>query len=403
MSSTSSQNHLLSLKVLRLSKPSFHQKLELDPITETQNETQITDILSVPGAFGNIYLGETFTSYLCVNNDSLTAVQDVAFKAELQTASQRFTLADTIGASPAGSTTNLATKSKLEQVSLLPKQSAEFILHHEIKELGIHILVCSVHYTPSSPSKSSQIDTQRKFFRKFFKFQVLNPLSVKTKVNSLEDGRICLEIQVQNQAIIPLYLQPIQLDANKLFTAEDMCVRDDGSVFDNSILQSQDTRQYLFILHPKDANDLTTKTTSSLGSLDIYWTSTLGQVGHLQTSQLVRKLPSINPFEMSIVTMPKVIKVEKPFKITFRIRNNLEKERLRLSVHGIKAKMSNLVLRGSSVHDVGTLDGQSTYDFELEFFPLVPGLHKLCGLSISEKLSGSEIELAAFGLIHVLS
>ena len=40
-------------------------------------------------AFGNIYLGETFTSYLSINNDSTTAVNDVAFKAELQTSSQR--------------------------------------------------------------------------------------------------------------------------------------------------------------------------------------------------------------------------------------------------------------------------------------------------------------------------
>jgi hypothetical protein len=389
------QTHLLSLKVLRLSKPSFHQKLDLDPLKESRNETQITDILSLPPAFGNIYLGETFTSYLCVNNDSLTAAQEVAFKAELQTASQRFTLADTIGASPAGSMDVLSSKSQLEQVSLLPKQSAEFILHHEIKELGIHILVCSVHYTPSTKQ-----DTQRKFFRKFFKFQVLNPLSVKTKVNSLDDGRVCLEVQVQNLAAIPLYFEKMNLEASDLFIIKDITGCD--SVFEDSILQPQDTRQYLYIMYPKDPNDLQTKTTSNLGRLDIHWTSTLGQVGHLQTSQLVRKLPSMNPFEMSIVKLPKVVQVEKIFTITFCIRNNLDKERLRLAVHGIKSKMTNIMLRGPSIHEVGTLDGQSTYTFDLDFFPLSAGLFPLTGLAISEKLSGSEVEIDSLGLIHVL-
>ncbi len=32
-----------------------------------------------------------------------------------------------------------------------------------------------------------------KNFRKFYKFQVVNPLAVKTKVNTLGDGKIMLE------------------------------------------------------------------------------------------------------------------------------------------------------------------------------------------------------------------
>jgi hypothetical protein len=166
-----STTHLLTLKVLRLSKPSFSTKEEPELIEEDLNNVETTDFLSLPAAFGNIYLGETFSSYLCVNNDSLTSVQNVAFKAELQTASQRFTLADTIGtASPVNSNANLSPRrTSISDVSLLPRQSSEFILHHEIKELGIHILVCSVHYSPQT--KSTTMD--RKFFRKFFKFQVI--------------------------------------------------------------------------------------------------------------------------------------------------------------------------------------------------------------------------------------
>ena len=40
------------------------------------------------------------------------------------------------------------------------------VIHHEVKELGTHILVCEVTYNSAHTDKMN--------FRKFFKFQVLN-------------------------------------------------------------------------------------------------------------------------------------------------------------------------------------------------------------------------------------
>ena len=39
------------------------------------------------------------------------------------------------------------------------------VIHHEVKELGTHILVCEVTYNSAHTDKMN--------FRKFFKFQVL--------------------------------------------------------------------------------------------------------------------------------------------------------------------------------------------------------------------------------------
>jgi trafficking protein particle complex subunit 13 len=290
MASQPQQNHLLSLKVLRLSKPSFHHRSEIKAVEfllkdareeeEFQSDLGVGDFLALPPAFGNIYLGETFTAYLCVNNDSNTSVSEVAFKAELQTTSQRFTLADTIGTTPTNSVDGLNQQKKsaitpMDQVSLLPRQSAEFILHHEIKELGIHILVCSVHYTPQTSSTLPQ-DRQRKFFRKFFKFQVLNPLSVKTKVNNIQGGKISLEIQIQNLAGLPFCLDKVGFEANELFNSMDL---NDGVDFKTKTISPQDSRQYLFILSPKRASDMSARVTPNLGRLDIFWKSTMGQAG----------------------------------------------------------------------------------------------------------------------------
>ena len=46
----------------------------------------------LPQSFGNIYLGETFSSYVCVHNDSTEECTGVTVRADLQTASQRINL-----------------------------------------------------------------------------------------------------------------------------------------------------------------------------------------------------------------------------------------------------------------------------------------------------------------------
>ena len=190
---------------------------------------------------------------------------------------------DTIGATPTPSMDNLQSnqkRSSMNQVSLLPRQSVEFLFDHEIKELGIHILVCSAHYTPkpvTSAPRTTESSTERKFFRKFFKFQVLNPLSVKTKVNTLTDGRVCLEIQIQNLSTVPLCLDKLEFTPNEIFSSQDL--NDHDNFMSSKIISPQDIRQYLFILTPKIENYLACRTTPNLGGLDINWKSTFCQSG----------------------------------------------------------------------------------------------------------------------------
>jgi trafficking protein particle complex subunit 13 len=390
----SSLSHLLTLKVLRLSNPSFDEA-----------KTESDDFLCLPPSFGNIYLGETFTSYLCVNNDSLTTVQNVAFKAELQTASQRFTLADTIGS--VASSSGIVDFKTGEQVSLLPRQSSEFVLHHEIKELGIHILVCSVHYTPI------QNEISRKFFRKFFKFQVLNPLSVKTRVISQADDRILLELQLSNLAHLPLFLKKVDYQVDDLFTAcgfngktgsentvENIQAQGLGeNIFPTSILQPQGTRQYLFVLKPKPEHIVAARLSANLGRLDLEWCTTMGQSGHLQTSRLTRKVPSIEPIQLSIINTPKRVIVEKPFSITFRIRNNIS-DGTKISLEYQKSS-HELQIVGKNCYDIGKVDGNQFIDFELKFIGLIPGSHVIKGLSLTDQMSGAVVKIDSLPPINI--
>ncbi|KAG0447355.1 hypothetical protein HPP92_028346 [Vanilla planifolia] len=112
-----------------------------------------------------IYLGETFCSYISINNSSSFEARDVVIKAEIQTERQRILLLDT---------------SKAPVESIRSGGRYDFIVEHDVKELGPHTLVCTALYNDG--------DGDRKYLPQFFKFVVANPLSVRTKVRAVKVG-----------------------------------------------------------------------------------------------------------------------------------------------------------------------------------------------------------------------
>ena len=129
-----SVDHCLALKVMRLTRPSLGQSTvlqtsSLDLGSELLDQHQARDVNTSPGlaslspgcllvlpqSFGNIYLGETFTSYVCVHNDSTEVCSTVILRADLQTATQRINLvpgSDNVN----NSRDNLAPGSSIDQV-----------------------------------------------------------------------------------------------------------------------------------------------------------------------------------------------------------------------------------------------------------------------------------------------
>eukprot|EP00094_Tigriopus_californicus_P006642 TCALIF_06396-PA protein Name:"Similar to Trappc13 Trafficking protein particle complex subunit 13 (Rattus norvegicus)" AED:0.10 eAED:0.10 QI:103/0.83/0.85/1/0.83/0.85/7/522/367 len=246
--------HPLALKVMRLTRPTLATPIVItnDPDRDMLKDTMNQDLaqdpnalsgltslalgqsLVLPQSFGSIYLGETFTSYVSLRNDSTEACQKVWLNCDLQTSTQRIPLyPGTSGEHPASAE------------SFLSGQSLDHVLLHEVKELGPHILACEVSY--SLPGR------ERRSFRKFFKFQVLKPLDVKTKFYNAESDEVFLEAQVQNVTTGPLCLEQVLLDPSPSFKVSAMnSLEEDKSVFGKvNFLQAQDSRQYLFCLTPK--------------------------------------------------------------------------------------------------------------------------------------------------------
>ncbi|CAG8466115.1 3930_t:CDS:1 [Paraglomus occultum] len=440
----SQREHILSLKVMRLSKPTLGQthpvyyenssmisnaleslastELIAKQATPTQKiplrDLGVSSLLSIPSSFGIIYLGETFDFYLCINNDSTQYAYNVSVRAELQTSAQRFCLIDT-------NDKPLAT--------LESSKASEFVAQHEIKELGVHTLVCTVGYVTEEKEKKS--------FRKYYKFQVMNPLAVKTKVNNMADGKVFLEVQVHNVAERVMYLERMKFEPGDIFTYNDLnhVVEEGesenretrgedtkdilsnvgghtegqkdttnvvGTVSSNSTsagkdgiskksifgaynyLNPQDIRQYLYMLNPKsDVDDRVARTTNALGKLDIIWRSSFGETGRLQTSQLTRKPLILEDIDLSVVSVPDVIRLESPFTISCKVRNRTT-SLLKIVVTAVKNKMGAVLLAGASSKYLGELSPNGVVQFDMEFFPLAPGLQRVGGLRVLDVIGG---------------
>jgi len=157
------EENLVSLKVMRLCRPSLVQQQPVPlpseavgmPSPGAASSIALTGWLTLPQSFGDIFLGETFSCYISLANVSGGELTQIALKVEVQTQVQRETLSAQI-APPAGNSTP-------EVDTLQAGQTLDRIIKYELKDVGVHILICSASFCDR--------DGERKF-RKFFKFQV---------------------------------------------------------------------------------------------------------------------------------------------------------------------------------------------------------------------------------------
>ncbi|KZV94066.1 DUF974-domain-containing protein [Exidia glandulosa HHB12029] len=258
--------------------------------TTLRDLTAISDVLMLPPSFGAIQLGETFSSCLCINNDANADIHAVALNVEMQTATSKVPLAS-IG----GPDLTLTAENNF----------VETVVHHEIKELGQHVLACTITYRlPNSTSEEPST------IRKYYKFAVTNPLSVKTKVHTprspsallsrAEREKVFLEVHVQNLTADPLWFEQMKFECAENWLVNDANLTPDKtSIFTGAaaLIQPQDTRQYVYILTPTAESIPSFPVVHApgavipLGRLDISWRSSFGSPGRLLTSMLSRRIP----------------------------------------------------------------------------------------------------------------
>ncbi|KAK3755626.1 hypothetical protein QZH41_017612 [Actinostola sp. cb2023] len=405
------QSVLILHAVMRLTKPSMYTNVPVhceeqdlpgaifkdchdNDIAAIKNvyNFALGDLLVLPQTFGNIFLGETFSSYISVHNDSNQTVKDIVIKTDLQTSSQRLTIS--------GAANMPVTK-------LDPQQSFDQVIHHEVKELGTHILVCAVSYSTTAGEKM--------YFRKFFKFQVLKPLDVKTKFYNGEDDSLFLEAQVQNITSSPMVMESVRLEPSPLYNVTDLNlvnadnnqVNSEETPMENvfgrgSFLPPSDTRQYLYMLTTKSPLERNPKSAAVVGKLDIVWRTAFGERGRLQTSQLTRVTPIPADIKLTVSMIPDAVPVETRFSVEFKLNNTCDRK-MDLRILMTKSKDGEMMWCGTSGKNLGCLVPGASLDLNLNLLPLSAGLQSVSGLLVIDKLSGRTYEFDNIASVFVYS
>lgn len=406
---------LLTLKVMRLTKPKLQMgspvtcepvdvadpatlNTSLEPFGKESIATvralpnfALGEVFGLPQSFGSIFLGEVFCSYLSVFNESQESATVVSVTAELQTGSDRA----------------LVTPAKSQpKDSLEPGGSMDIIVRHEVKELGTHLLVCSVAYMTAAGEK--------KTFRKFFRFQVYKPLDIKTMVYNVEND-VILEAQIQNITQSPMFIQKVDVLANELFKTVDLNVirAEDGedggdggaprTTFDAMrYLNPQDVRQYLYCLSGADGSTAEqVMAATTIGKLEIVWRTNLGELGRLQTNELPR-MPIVGVLVgIQVLTAPGEAVFGKLFAVTCRITNK-STNKMDLSTRVLPDKVGNVKLAGVANRSLGVLEPAATLDLHLELIALSTGLQAIRGLGLFDGVTKKLHELTTLPHIFVI-
>ncbi|KAK3005377.1 hypothetical protein RJ639_016781 [Escallonia herrerae] len=420
MSGTQAAPHSLAFRVMRLCKPTFHVEtpLRFDPFDLLTGEDLLNDpvaaqhlprllgsqsinskstesdltyrsrfllqdpydavglsgLLVLPQSFGAIYLGETFCSYVSINNSSNFEARDIVIKAEIQTERQRILLLDT---------------SKTPVESIRAGGRYDFIVEHDVKELGPHTLVCTALY--------SDADVERKYLPQFFKFIVANPLSVRTKVRVVKETTF-LEACLENHTKSNLYMDQVEfepaqhwsatlLKADDHHSGNDALTREIFKTPPILIRSGGGIHNYLYQLKTSALESAQMKVEGSniLGKLQITWRTNLGEPGRLQTQQILGSPITRKEIELQAVEVPSVIILEKPFTVHLNLTNQTDRMLGPFEVwlsqsdsHDEKVVMVN----GLQTIVLPHVEAFSSTDFQLNFIAMKLGVQKISGITV---------------------
>jgi len=258
-----------------------------------------------------------------------------------------------------------------------PGVSHDYVVSHEVREAGVNILACTVNYT--------RHDGDKKFFRKFFKFQVMNPLTITPRVHTMKNS-IFVEANVENSTQAPLYIESVSLlPVDDSLGCTDLNFNDANTANPAALsasivyLKPATARQYIFMLTPK--GDATGKPISTvIGQLDIVWRSTFGEIGRIKSIPLQKKVTT-DEVELTLTNVPQHIKLEQPFVVTLQITNRGPKF-IQPQLVVLKNVMDGLLVNGHLEQDLGDLSPNTSNTLCLHMFPVKPGIQKITGLSV---------------------
>ncbi|KAJ5095254.1 hypothetical protein N7532_007545 [Penicillium argentinense] len=279
------------------------------PSVDSDDQFILTPNLTLPPAFGSVYVGETFACTLSANNEIGThesgrVITSVRIVAEMQTPSSVASL----DLEPAGDSA--------QTDGLKPGESLQKIVRYDLKEEGNHILAVSVSYTETRIGSDSQAASGRvRTFRKLYQFVAQPCLSVRTKASELPPLevenkslgpygktrllRFALEAQLENVGDGAVVVKQTRLNPKPPFKSQSLnWDMTDASATEPPTLSPRDVLQVAFLVEQEEGRaeglealqkDLRKEGRATLGQLSIEWRGAMGDKGFLTTGNLMSR------------------------------------------------------------------------------------------------------------------
>jgi trafficking protein particle complex subunit 13 len=284
----------------------------------------LSPLLTLPPAFGNAYVGETFACTLCANNEvfpdaePVRRISGVRIEAEMKTPSLTVPLDVAFSSTTAPATDAsdpLQGGDGTEQVlsdkgrDLASGKSLQGIVEFHLKEEGNHVLAVTVSYTETGATSG-----RVRSFRKLYQFAARGCLVVRTKIGPLpelvansglkgtEDNikrkRWALEAQLENCGEDIILLDMVALNEKPWCQATSLnwdLRGEDGEAgeVENPMLAPGDVQQICFLVEEKGV-DMPQEVDPSgklvMGTLSIGWRGAMGNRGSLSTGWLGTRL-----------------------------------------------------------------------------------------------------------------
>ncbi|KAI1266141.1 hypothetical protein F5Y18DRAFT_416531 [Xylariaceae sp. FL1019] len=302
--------HSISLKVLRLSRPSLVVQHPLpNPLApedaapiraslaySSEDGTNpapfpLTPLLNLPPSFGSAYVGETFSCTLCANHDippptdgetpKQKFIKDVRIEAEMKTPGT--TTVKKLILSPFDEGDE--EKEKTSGADMEPGETLQKIVNFELREEGNHVLSVTVSYYEATET-SGRIRT----FRKLYQFMCKGSLIVRTKIGSLPSAprskgrRWIMEAQLENCSEDVMQLQRVGLELEPGLVYKDLNWEVSGSA--KPVLKPGEVEQVCFFIDESGTVEANKDGRLIFGVLGIGWRSEMGNKGFLSTGKL---------------------------------------------------------------------------------------------------------------------
>lgn len=263
----------------------------------------------------------------------------------------------------------------------------DFIVEHDVKELGAHTLVCTALYNDG--------DGERKYLPQFFKFIVANPLSVRTKVRAVKETTF-LEACIENHTKSNLYMDQVDFEPAQYWSATILKADDHQSEKSDSkreifkppvlIRSGGGIHNYLFQLRSSSQSAQTKVEGSNiLGKLQITWRTNLGEPGRLQTQQILGSPITRKEIEVQPVEVPSVIILEKPFLVHLNLTNQTDRILGPFEVWLSQSDLADekvVMINGLQTLALPQVEALGSTNFQLNLIATKLGVQKVTGITV---------------------